>query len=70
MFKALVLENRQLKDLLPLRQRTPDTVATGRVVGSSFNSARRYAILSVGASGSRLAASRRRASIFGIGSRL
>jgi rod shape-determining protein MreC len=48
--KAIVLENRQLKDLLQLRQRTPDTVATGRVVGSSFNSARRYAILSVGAS--------------------
>jgi rod shape-determining protein MreC len=47
--KAIVLENRQLKDLLQLRQRTPDTIATGRIVGSSFNSARRYAILSVGA---------------------
>ena len=47
--KAIVLENRQLKDVLQLRQRTPDTIATGRVVGSSFNSARRYAILSIGA---------------------
>jgi rod shape-determining protein MreC len=46
--KAIVLENRQLKDLLQLRQRTPDTIAAGRIVGSSFNSARRYAILSVG----------------------
>lgn len=47
--KAIVLENRQLKDALQLRQRNPDTIATGRVVGSSFNSARRFAILSVGA---------------------
>jgi rod shape-determining protein MreC len=46
--KAIVLENRQLKDLLQLRERTPDTIAAGRIVGSSFNSARRYAILSVG----------------------
>ena len=49
--KAILLENRQLKDVLQLRQRTPDTIATGRVVGSSFNSARRYAILSIGAGG-------------------
>jgi rod shape-determining protein MreC len=48
--KAIVLENRQLKDALQLRQRIPDTIATGRIVGSSFNSARRYAILSVGSS--------------------
>jgi rod shape-determining protein MreC len=48
--KAIAQENRQLKDALQLRQRVEQTVATGRVVGSSFNSARRYAILSVGAS--------------------
>jgi rod shape-determining protein MreC len=47
--KAIVLENRQLKDALQLRQRANDTIATGRIVGSSFNSARRFAILSVGA---------------------
>jgi rod shape-determining protein MreC len=46
--RAIALENQQLKDLLQLKQRTPDTIATGRIVGSSFNSARRYAILSVG----------------------
>jgi rod shape-determining protein MreC len=48
--KAIALENRQLKDALQLRERTRDTVATGRIVGSSFNSPRRFAILSVGAS--------------------
>jgi rod shape-determining protein MreC len=49
--KAIVLENRQLKDVLQLRQRAADTVATARIVGSSFNSARRFAILSVGSEG-------------------
>ena len=49
--KAIVLENRQLKDALQLRQRAGDSIATGRIVGSSFNSARRFAILSVGAGG-------------------
>lgn len=48
--KAILLENRQLKDTLQLRQRTRDTIATGRIVGSSFNSPRRFAILSAGAS--------------------
>ena len=46
--KAINLENRQLKDALQLRQRVPDTIATGRIVGSSFNSPRRFAILSAG----------------------
>lgn len=46
--RAIVLENRQLKALLQLRERTVDTVAAGRLVGSSFQSPRRFAILSVG----------------------
>jgi rod shape-determining protein MreC len=46
--KAIVQENRQLKATLQLRERTESAVAVGRVVGSSFNSLRRYAILSVG----------------------
>jgi rod shape-determining protein MreC len=47
--KAIVQENRQLKSALQLRERTRDAVAAGRVVGSSFNSPRRFAILSIGA---------------------
>jgi rod shape-determining protein MreC len=45
---AVLLENRQLKATLQLRERTRDAVATGRIVGSSFNSPRRFAILSTG----------------------
>jgi rod shape-determining protein MreC len=48
--KAIVLENHQLKATLQLREREPTTVATGRIVGSSFNSPRRFAILSAGTS--------------------
>jgi len=48
--KAVLQENRQLKAALDLRQQRRDTVAVGRVVGSSFNSPRRFAILSVGSS--------------------
>jgi rod shape-determining protein MreC len=48
--KAIQHENRQLKALLELRQHARDTVAVGRIVGSSFNSPRRFAILSAGAS--------------------
>ena len=48
--KAIFQENQQLKATLQLRERSRSTVATGRVVGSSFNSPRRFAILSVGAS--------------------
>lgn len=48
--KAILQENRQLKAALQLRERQEDTVAVGRVVGSSFASPRRYAILSVGSS--------------------
>lgn len=47
--KAILQENRQLKATLQLRDRQEDAVATGRIVGSSFNSPRRFAILSVGA---------------------
>jgi rod shape-determining protein MreC len=46
--KAILQENRQLKAALGLRERNENTVAVGRVVGSSFASPRRYAILSVG----------------------
>jgi rod shape-determining protein MreC len=46
--KAIVQENRQLKAALQLREQTHDAIAAGRIVGSSFNSPRRFAILSVG----------------------
>ncbi len=46
--KAITLENTELKRALALRERERSTVATGRVVGSSFSSPRRFAILSVG----------------------
>jgi rod shape-determining protein MreC len=46
--KAIGLENAQLKAALRLREREIDTIATGRVVGSSFASPRRFAILSIG----------------------
>ena len=48
--KAIMLENLQLKATLQLRQHSRDTIAVGRIVGSSFNSPRRYAILSAGSS--------------------
>ncbi len=48
--KAIIQENRQLKGALQLRERSPKTIAVGRIVGSSFNSPRRFAILSVGSS--------------------
>jgi rod shape-determining protein MreC len=48
--KAIMQENLQLNATLQLRQHSRDTVAVGRIVGSSFNSPRRFAILSVGSS--------------------
>jgi rod shape-determining protein MreC len=48
--KAIFAENRQLKATLELRERDRSRVATGRIVGSSFNSPRRFAILSAGTS--------------------
>ena len=46
--KAIVQENRQLKAALQLRERSRSAVATGRIVGSSLSSPRRFAILSAG----------------------
>jgi rod shape-determining protein MreC len=46
--KAIFQENLQLKATLQLREHQRDTIATGRIVGSSFNSPRRFAILSAG----------------------
>lgn len=46
--KAIVQENRELKAILDLRQHSRATIATGRIVGSSFSSPRRYAIFSAG----------------------
>ena len=48
--KAIFQENRQLKATLQLRERERTTIAAGRIVGSSFNSPRRFAILSAGTS--------------------
>ena len=48
--QAILQENQQLKAALQLRERSRAAVATGRVVGSSFESPRRFAILSVGTS--------------------
>ena len=48
--KAIVQENRQLRAALQLREHSRKTLAVGRIVGSSFNSPRRFAILSVGSS--------------------
>ena len=47
--KAILQENRQLKATLRLREDRRDAVASGRVVGSSFSSPRRFGIGSVGA---------------------
>lgn len=46
--RAIREENRQLKAALGLRERNRDAVAAGRIVGSSFESTRRFAVLSVG----------------------
>jgi len=46
--RAIMLDNRELRQTLRLREETPHTVAVGRIVSSSFESPRRFAILSVG----------------------
>ncbi|MGI8706301.1 MAG: rod shape-determining protein MreC [Sphingomicrobium sp.] len=46
--RAIMQENRQLRAALQLSEQTADTVTTGRLVGSSFQSPRRFAILSAG----------------------
>ena len=48
--RGILEENQQLKAALKLREQTPEAVAAGRVVGSSFESPRRFAIISVGTS--------------------
>jgi len=48
--RAILEENQQLKAALQLRERGGNAVAAGRVVGSSFESPRRFAIISVGTS--------------------
>ena len=47
---AIFQENRQLKAALGLREHSREAVAAGRIVGSSFESPRRFAVLSVGRS--------------------
>jgi rod shape-determining protein MreC len=46
--EAIQLENAQLKAVLQLREHSREAVATGRIVGSSFESPRRFAVLSAG----------------------
>ena len=46
--KAIQLENTQLKAALQLREHSRVAVVTGRIVGSSFESPRRFAVLSAG----------------------
>lgn len=48
--RAILNENGQLKAALQLRERTPVAVANGRIVGSSFESQRRFAVISAGRS--------------------
>jgi rod shape-determining protein MreC len=48
--KAISLENRELKAALQLREQSRTPVASGRIVGSSFSSPRRFAIFSAGRS--------------------
>ncbi|MCJ8189735.1 rod shape-determining protein MreC [Sphingomicrobium aestuariivivum] len=45
---ALERENEQLKAALQLRERSVNTVAAGRIIGSSHDSVRRFAVLSAG----------------------
>lgn len=46
--RALILENRELRATLRLREQTPKAVAVGRIVSTSFESPRRFAVLSAG----------------------
>ena len=48
--RTIQLENRELKAALQLRERTADAIAAGRLVSSSFQSPRRFAVLSAGRS--------------------
>jgi len=46
--RAILEENQQLRAALQLREHSREAVAAGRIVGSSFESSRRFAIISVG----------------------
>jgi rod shape-determining protein MreC len=46
--RAILQENRQLKSALALREKSAQPVATGRIVGSSLESERRFAVISAG----------------------
>ena len=46
--RAILQENRQLKSALQLREKSEQAVASGRIVGSSFQSQRRFAVISAG----------------------
>src|SRR5687767_11900761 len=48
--RATAMENKRLKALLKLSDASTDQVAVARIVGSSFDSARRLATLSAGSS--------------------
>jgi rod shape-determining protein MreC len=48
--RAILEENQQLKSALQLREHSRQPIAAGRVVGSSIESSRRFAIISVGSS--------------------
>ena len=48
--RAILEENQQLKAALQLRERSGKAIAAGRVVGSSFESPRRFAVISIGTS--------------------
>jgi rod shape-determining protein MreC len=46
--RAILQENAQLKAALALREKSVQSVATGRIVGSSLESERRFAVISAG----------------------
>jgi rod shape-determining protein MreC len=46
--RAIFQENAQLKSVLALREQQVETVATGRIVGSSLESERRFAVITAG----------------------
>jgi rod shape-determining protein MreC len=46
--RAIFQENAQLKAILALREKQVETVATGRIVGSSLESERRFAVITAG----------------------
>jgi rod shape-determining protein MreC len=46
--RAILLDNRELRATLRLREQSPKVIAAGRIVSSSFESPRRFAVLSVG----------------------